>query len=828
MAQNDTFRNAILLVNAGLIGTMHRLQQNSAEKNYALRTSWGTIDSLRGVMGRYYGRYGSIHGPNFVNLATVPLTVPGYTSLVENIPLELSYLPMAYNNLGADASRFLIELDNDAWNALAFNDETRDLLRKIIEEEGIREGNPYWKYFLKDGFPLETETFSLPPVVSTGVTILDHTSVYYRPPVSEAMKSAVGLNLKVEPIYNFYADTTPPYEEVTKSGSPTEQVTEPMLTNFYCLESEMRNTGSTFNSDDYYRQITLDTALQHVNIDGDPEADPWFVVDSAGGGMRESTTAQFYTLYSKGLETLMNAGVTVFGTGAAYMTFGEVKNIFETKYKNMVILNSDLRAMRDLSTREVMRGGGTKGAGTEGTRNLPFYNKIIIGNDHASIAGSRAAVVSTIGKPRSFLYSLTQNYGPALLDIMQLYIIENLLGVGSAEPAIPFKQRVITKTDPTNASVYSTAITDFSPTIYFDMDRFLTDIEGDTRIESIVNRINNNSTTSDNFILIRNYNAENGPVEATSLATDQFLTDHENGDINYPVRDYLEIIQNKSCYSEPIMYKIDKRVITANGATGSVVQTFFIGRPLDGAEISYVDSQVKYGVRYQYDISDIRIIFGNSYSYNDLKVAFTAVSGYGRAIGNALGFYRPTRPDLLLDDVIEDSVQKYTEDDEDTRVTSTAMVSPALSGYYIFKPTNPSTINVTDTTRQMYLDLAERGTHFVGGTPSVRVFSGAQDSSHILNTIQIQIEEGMGFEGNESGGAIPGTLTIVPGQTLASQPTSAIPAGGTGAAGRPAGAKAARPAKGTDGEEEDRGEEDENAPNLAQQGGFPWDQLLGN
>ena len=46
-----------------------------------------------------------------------------------------------------------------------------------------------------------------------------------------------GLEIQVEPVYNFFLDTMPPYENVTAN------VPEYILPNFYVFETELRNTN---------------------------------------------------------------------------------------------------------------------------------------------------------------------------------------------------------------------------------------------------------------------------------------------------------------------------------------------------------------------------------------------------------------------------------------------------------------------------------------------------------------------------------------------------------------------------------------------------------
>ena len=231
-------------------------------------------------------------------------------------------------------------------------------------------------------------------------------------------------------------------------------------------------------------------------------------------------------------------------------------------------------------------------------------------------------------------------------------------------PALPLKKELLQNKVIRILLFYSLNLTTRPTALIFDMNAFLEDIKNSTRLEEIVDRINTNVTTGDSFILIRNYNSAAAVAEASITATNNFLLLNEDERVNYPVQEFDKVLENKGCYSEPVMYQIDKYVLPSSGdgtiAAGQIpVQSFFIGKSFENKEINYIDSQVKYGVRYLYDIKQIRVVFGNKYMYKDLKVFFSAIAGYGRALGNALGFYREPRQDVQLDDYVEEYVQEY-------------------------------------------------------------------------------------------------------------------------------------------------------------------------
>jgi len=70
-----------------------------------------------------------------------------------------------------------------------------------------------------------------------------------------------------------------------------------------------------------------------------------------------------------------------------------------------------------------------------------------------------------------------------------------------------------------------------------------------------------------------------------------------------------DIIDNKPVETETLFYKIEK--YTPNIATP--LQTFWI--PADDDYIDYIDTQIKYGKKYEYKVSAYILVFGCNYSY---------------------------------------------------------------------------------------------------------------------------------------------------------------------------------------------------------------------
>ena len=79
-------------------------------------------------------------------------------------------------------------------------------------------------------------------------------------------------------------------------------------------------------------------------------------------------------------------------------------------------------------------------------------------------------------------------------------------------------------------------------------------------------------------------------------------------------RTHKEILEGKKAYSETVFYKIEKRVLTnSEDPEGTVVQNIYL--PNAQATLSYIDTQVTYGVKYKYRIYAYQMVCGNKYRY---------------------------------------------------------------------------------------------------------------------------------------------------------------------------------------------------------------------
>lgn len=77
-------------------------------------------------------------------------------------------------------------------------------------------------------------------------------------------------------------------------------------------------------------------------------------------------------------------------------------------------------------------------------------------------------------------------------------------------------------------------------------------------------------------------------------------------------RDYQDILDGKSCYTEDLFYKIEKYEVS--GRENIKIQSFFVANK-DDAKIHLIDTQVKYGKKYRYEIYAYKYVLANRYKY---------------------------------------------------------------------------------------------------------------------------------------------------------------------------------------------------------------------
>jgi hypothetical protein len=239
-------------------------------------------------------------------------------------------------------------------------------------------------------------------------------------------------------------------------------------------------------------------------------------------------------------------------------------------------------------------------------------------------------------------------------------------------------------------------------------------------------------------------------------------------------RTLQEVWDGTEAHSETFMYVVEKRVVPAGQLSANMsvdpVQKFYFTPDYNTAGYStleYIDTQIKYGVKYQYDLKEVKLVVGNQYYYDQINTYITEDVGYGRAIANALGFYRE-EAGWAWESSLEDKLKTdragifgatswplgtYTAESADVlNEVHEHNAGSSITGYYIYKLPEGTFINDilgdndNDYIINAWLDVGVGGTNSWGSEViEVNV------NWSLLNLIP---EPGFGFGGNETGGAV--------------------------------------------------------------------------
>lgn len=78
-------------------------------------------------------------------------------------------------------------------------------------------------------------------------------------------------------------------------------------------------------------------------------------------------------------------------------------------------------------------------------------------------------------------------------------------------------------------------------------------------------------------------------------------------------RTYQDMLDGKTGYSETLFYKINKYEM--DGVTANKIQSFYLSNVEELSKFVMLDSQVKYGKKYRYEVYAYKYVLGNSYTY---------------------------------------------------------------------------------------------------------------------------------------------------------------------------------------------------------------------
>lgn len=596
--QNKSLKDQLLLVDYRLDGPKDRgidtpntatVDGKTIDFHPMVRDNWGTADALRGLLASYYAEYNSSKGPTLYN----------YRTLVNNMETGGDINQGPWDRQGgigrlnkqvanpAGGTNIILSLD---WpQAEGSNGVGGIYFRRLIQPWNSYNAAPYSWY--RDNFEeyiigpnvtivdrVTEEEATYGGLLNGGLdrSYFDHTSNYYLFSPIKNVRQASGLTTNVEPVYNYYVNSNPDYEDVV------EKLEEYLIPNAYYLQLELRNTSSNFLAEYHKIAITMQNRI------------PWFNT-AAGGGALETNSGVYYNLYSDNMTSIP--------TGFDPLTIKRNNGDTAVLYSDLAVLNEN--SIIDES--------------------LPYYNKLTIGFETNKTTGD-------ISSASPLMTQLVQNEDTKdFADILQAYaIIKDKTTNASAR--FSTRKKVVSNST-TGDFAFSTSDTDYKElfTLHPDNQILFTAMlapNGNNIDVDISGIADGPNKIQDKYGVrfLRDYfgKTEEGALELdtmSALHTFGFLDDDDK--LDSFKRTLYDVYENKSCHTETLLYIVEKyRGSAEEGLSEEPVQTFYISPkflPSPPVDTTYYDTQIKYGQKYTYVFKKVVLVFGNEYKYTNLN-----------------------------------------------------------------------------------------------------------------------------------------------------------------------------------------------------------------
>ena len=592
--QDKSLKDQLLLVDYRLDGPKDRgidtpntarVDGKTVDFHPMVRDNWGTADSLRGLMASYYTAYNGSNGPALYNYenSLLHLITGGNIAAgaFDEEPDGIGRLNKQVADPAGGTNIILsaLFLDDDqsisftrkvrAWNS--YNAAPYSWYRDNFEEYIIGPN-----VTIVDRVTEEEATYG--GLLNGGLNraYFDHTSNYYLFSPIKNVRQASGLTTNVEPVYNYYVNSNPDYEDVV------EKLQEYFIPNAYYLQLELQNTSSEFLAPYHRIAITMDGMI------------PWFNTTGFGSAL-ETNSGVYYNLYSDNMTSIPT---------------GFDPSIVKSNNGDTAVLYSDLAVLNEDSIID---------------ESLPYYNKLTIGFETDRTTGD-------ISSNASLMTQLIQNEDTKdFVDILQAYaIIKDKTTNASAR--FSTRKKVVSNST-TGDFAFSTSDTDYKElfTLHPDNQILFTAMlapNGNNIDVDISGIADGPNKIQDKYGVrfLRDYfgKTEEGALELdtmSALHTFGFLSDNDK--LESFKRTLKEVYENKSCDTETLLYIVEKyRGSAEEGLSEEPVQTFYISPkflPSPPVDTTYYDTQIKYGQKYTYVFKKVILVFGNEYKYNNVE-----------------------------------------------------------------------------------------------------------------------------------------------------------------------------------------------------------------
>ena len=688
-----------------------------------VRNDWWTKDKFRGAQGYYFAQGTYKGAPRLFDFSKHP-----WWSKNIKRPLKLA------GDGRFTESSFTVYFDADNWNLA--NRHKRSVLDNYLAktETSVLKGNPnfyqylagnlgesdyYKSYYMRKWRKLAR--FS--PLIRLDTIYADHLSFYRYPSTRKSVLAKSSYNLQVNSYYNYYLDTMPPYEEVTNAAGRDAEL---ILPNLYMLESDIQNTASV----NYTDQLTLNNAS---NFYDGPELDVWFLEQNQTS---PEGNKSYYQQFSETLDILNNSG-----------GIKEVKDVFKETFRNVAILYPDLNILKKYNIRDDRGTPNDTSDDVKSTAFYPFYNEIIIGFDKDDVLGIGGAPAAFSFFTSLFASKLDADDVRSFITLLQLYIIERMrVGATESLRSKAFTRETIKTNGGTRDRVYSF---DKKGKIVFKMEDFINALKGGELdyLVGVYNESKEEMADAANYTILREWEKE----ELFKLDIKDAIKVVDSSEFEEAMderkRSLRQVFNNDASPSETIMYLIEKRVNPRGPRNiGPIIQTFIVSKDVVYSDLlRYVDTQVLYGVRYNYRIHQVRVVFGNEYSYDGITFDFGALrAGQGHAVGNALGFYEPAAADESRAIVVDgtppsDTYDYHSPNSEPPQATS-------HTGHFIF------TLPESQVSKLVTSGTLPAATSQVGTSPVTRYYQAVRNGTADMSGLVVELHSGVGIEGNVDGG----------------------------------------------------------------------------
>ena len=643
----------------------------------------------------------------------------------------------------------------------------RSLLYKENEGTDI-EGVPYFsKYYHQD--PAETEgpigmqpsevrmagsTEAVTPIMNAQLDgdeyIYDH---YFQYQTYDKTDSEGTYNIAITPHYNFYLDSSPDYETAISS------IPEPMIPNYYMLEIAFA-TGSAATPSAYKNALSLDFAMDQIETIIDKEGS----LETVEGEQQVQALSQgYFQYYVSSLSSFASSSTPA----------------YNNKYKNIAVLSEDLADNVLEEYNQITRDD----RGTVSTQddfpvigNYPFYNHMDIPYVNQFTGGN---INEQAGSIFEELHADQPEETELFLTLLQLLTIDIYNGTNTLSPT-SLSFNTYDKDEGTLQSENTSTHLFFNFEEVMSLVQQYADDPQNEPAATFMNRleilaqlymgeVQPNDTILPNVVFIQSDAVREGEHNIDGFVNSEFqstgfaealLTRFEEW-----TRTFYDIFTGLAgpAASEEFMYVVEKRVIppgaTAANPADAPVQTLFFGKDIKTARgINYYDTQIKYGVKYQYDIKQVRLVVGNRYKYTKaFTIANSGSLHEGRAIGNALGFYAPE--DIAVTNTV--SFQQRQEQTGWTYIPEGGTTENHLSeqvGYFIYKFGFGSRVSQMFDAAAPYIGLYGAIDSETQPWWTVTYAHGAQEREDLFSRLPLMTRTGEGFDGNKSGGFVGGMI----------------------------------------------------------------------